>query len=99
MIQQPVASDLRRVVAALKINGDLERMADLAADIAEQAMELARLEDLGPFPTKLLAMASLTVRMVRGSLDAFARSDLEVARNVCTLDDEVDRTDRPSSPS
>lgn len=94
VIQQPVASDLRRVVTALKINGDLERMADLAADIAEQARELGRIEELEPFPTKLLALTSLVVRMVRDCVGAFARSDLEIARKVCQLDDEVDRTHR-----
>jgi len=94
VLQQPVASDLRRVIGALKINGDLERMADLAVDIAQQAVEFARLPDLVPIPTKLLAMASLTARMVRGCLDAFVQSDPERARSIRAMDDEVDQIHR-----
>ncbi len=94
VLQQPVAIDLRRVIAALKINGDLERMADLAADIAEQATEFARLSDHAPIPPQFLAQTSLVVRMVRDCLDAFVRSDAGAARAVCALDHEADRRHR-----
>jgi phosphate transport system protein len=94
VLQQPVASDLRRVIGALKINGDLERMADLAVDIANQAVEFARVPDLMPIPPNLLTMASLTAQMVRGCLDAFVQSDQKHARSIRAMDDEVDQLHR-----
>src|SRR6516162_4550912 len=89
-LHQPVASDLRRIAAALKINTDLERMGDLAEDIAERALLLSR-PPLIPIPEKLQRMTDLTTSMVRESLDAFVRMDARLARLVCRLDDEVDR--------
>jgi phosphate transport system protein len=89
-LHQPVAIDLRRIAAALKINTDLERMGDLAEDIAERALHLAR-PPLIPTPTTLQRMTDLTTTMVRQSLDAFVNLDANQARRVCRLDDEVDR--------
>src|SRR5437763_8902409 len=89
-LHQPVAVDLRRIAAAVKINTDLERMADLAEDIAERALHLARLPEI-PIPEKLQRMTDLTTAMVRQSLDAFVNLDTRQARVVCRLDDEVDR--------
>jgi phosphate transport system protein len=89
-LHQPVAIDLRRVAAALKINAELERMADLAEDIAERALHLAKLPPLH-MPAKLQRMTDLTTSMVRQSLDAFVNLDARLARMVCRLDDEVDR--------
>jgi phosphate transport system protein len=89
-LHQPVAIDLRRIAAALKINSELERMGDLAEDIAERALHLAQLPQL-PFPPKLQRMTDLTTTMVRQSLDAFVNLDAQLARRVCRLDDEVDR--------
>src|SRR5436309_10394556 len=89
-LHQPVAVDLRRIVAALKINTDLERMADLAEDIAERALQLNRLPEI-PIPDRLQRMTDLTTSMVRQSLDAFVNLDAKLARLVCRLDDEVDR--------
>ena len=89
-LHQPVAVDLRRIAAALKINTDLERMADLAEDIAERALALAQLPPI-PIPDKLQRMTDLTTSMVRQSLDAFVNLDATLARRVCRLDDEVDR--------
>jgi phosphate transport system protein len=89
-LHQPVAIDLRRIAAAIKINTDLERMADLAEDIAERAVHLARLPEI-PIPEKLQRMTDLTTAMVRQSLDAFVNLDTRQARVVCRLDDEVDR--------
>jgi phosphate transport system protein len=74
----------------MKINTDLERMADLAEDIAERAAHLARLPEF-PVPEKLQRMSDLTTAMVRQSLDAFVNLDTRLARVVCRLDDEVDR--------
>jgi phosphate transport system protein len=92
-LHQPVAIDLRRVAAALKINTELERMADLSEDIAERALALARPPFI-PIPDKLQRMTDLTALMVRESLDAFVNLDVKQARRVCRLDDEVDRYNR-----
>ena len=89
-LHQPVAVDLRRITAVLKINTDLERMADLAVDIAERALRLAELPTI-QVPEKLLRMTELTTGMVRQSLDAFIQLNAGEARRVCRLDDEVDR--------
>jgi phosphate transport system protein len=89
-LHQPVAVDLRRIAAALKINNELERMADLAEDIAERAAHLARLPAI-PVPAGLQEMTDLTATMVRQSLDAFVNLDARQARRVCRLDDTVDR--------
>ena len=89
-LHQPVASDLRRVAACMMINMDLERMADLAEDIAERAIELSK-PPLLTIPDKLQRMTDLTTSMVRQSLDAFVNLDTRQARTVCRLDDEVDR--------
>jgi phosphate transport system protein len=89
-LHQPVAVDLRRIASALKINAELERMADLAEDIADRALQLARLPVV-PIPEKLQRMTDLATSMVRQSLDAFVNLDPRQARRVCRLDDEVDR--------
>lgn len=89
-LHQPVAVDLRRTAAVLKINTDLERMADLAVDIAERALCLTQLAPI-TVPEGLQRMTDLTTMMVRQSLDAFVNLDTRLARRVCRLDDEVDR--------
>lgn len=89
-LHQPVARDLRRITSALKINAELERMADLAEDIAERALHLSQLPAI-PMPPKLQRMTDLTTSMVRQSLDAFVNLDVRLARLVCRLDDEVDQ--------
>jgi phosphate transport system protein len=89
-LHQPVAVDLRRTAAILKINTELERMADLAVDIAERALVLA-VPPFIPVPEKLQQMTDLTASMVRQSLDSFIHLDTRLARRVIRLDDEVDR--------
>jgi phosphate transport system protein len=89
-LHQPVAVDLRLIVAALKINTDLERMADLAEDIAERVLHLAKLPPIA-VPENLQRMTDLTTTMVRQSLEAFINLDVRLARLVCRMDDEVDR--------
>lgn len=89
-LHQPVAIDLRRIASALKINAELERMADLAEDIAERAQHLAQMPAI-PIPSKLQRMTDVTAMMVHQSLDAFVNLDARQARRVCRLDDEVDR--------
>jgi phosphate transport system protein len=89
-LHQPVASDLRRTIAALMISTDLERMGDLAEDIAERAIHLAQPPFI-PVPEGLQRMTDLTTLMVRQSLDSFVNLDPRQARMVIRLDDEVDR--------
>ncbi len=89
-LHQPVAVDLRRIVAVLKINTDLERMGDLAEDIAGRALHLAR-EPAVPIPEKLGRLAELAARMVRRGLDSFVDLNPRLAREVVRLDDEADR--------
>lgn len=89
-LHQPVAVDLRRVASILKINSDLERMADLAVNIAERAADLARGPDIA-VPMTFRQMTDLTNTMVRDSLDAFVKLDAGLAKRICRMDDEVDR--------
>jgi phosphate transport system protein len=89
-LHQPVAVDLRRITMALKINNELERMADLAEDIAERALHLAQLNSGLEVPSKLQRMTDLTTSMVHKSLDAFVNLDGQLARQVCRLDNQVD---------
>jgi phosphate transport system protein len=88
-LHQPVAKDLRRIVAVFMIATDLERMGDLATDIAQRALTLA--SNTIPIPDKLPRMTDLTTSMVRESLDSFVNLDSKQARRVIRLDDEVDR--------
>jgi phosphate transport system protein len=90
----PVAADLRRVIAVLKIDNDLERIADLAVDIAEEAQALAVGPKDLPIAEALKTMADRARAMVRGSLNAFVASDVVLAQAVLAMDDEVDRLDR-----
>ena len=86
--QQPVAKDLRKVSAALKMITDMERIGDQASDIAEI------IETTGfSVPTndvKLAKMAETTIAMVTESIDAYVKQDLELVREVIARDDEVD---------
>ena len=89
-LHQPVAGDLRRIIAAMLINIDLERIGDLAEEIAERAIHLANSPGLA-IPEKLQRMTDLTTMMVRQSLDAFVNVNTQQARVVLRMDDEVDR--------
>ena len=88
-LHQPVANDLRMVVAVLKINNDLERIADQAANISARALAVSR----GPKiknPLELDKMAVKVVDMLEKALDSLVNADLSLARTVLVLDDEVD---------
>jgi phosphate transport system protein len=89
-LHQPVAKDLRRIATVFMIATDLERMGDLAADIADRAITLAAPNPI-PIPDRLPRMTDLTTSMVRQSLDSFVNLDSKQARRVIRLDDEVDR--------
>ncbi len=90
-LHNPVASDLRRVAAILKINSDLERMGDLADHIASRARKLAADPNPVPIPSRLELLASEALSEVHDSLDALARCDANLARSVIEADRGVDR--------
>ena len=87
--QQPTARDLRFVSTAMKISSELERMGDLADNIAQRALELNGEPQLKPY-IDIPRMANWTMRMVKECLDAFVNSDPVLARKVCVDDDVVD---------
>ena len=87
--QQPAASDLRLIVAALKINTDLERMGDLAVNVAQRATSLMQAPIISPM-VDIPHIGALVQSMVRKSLDAFIHRDAELARSVLASDDAVD---------
>src|SRR6185295_17023116 len=88
-IYQPVAADLRFVVAVLKINNDLERMGDLAQNIAKRVVFITNCERVD-LPADFHPMATNVQRMVKQSLDALVNADAALARIVIDADDEVD---------
>ena len=88
-LNQPVAGDLRLLIIALKINTDLERMGDLAVNIAERAISLAKVPLVKPL-IDTPRMASLVEDMLHSSLDAFVKRDADLAEKVLPADDEVD---------
>jgi len=92
-LHQPVAIDLRFIIAVIKINNELERIGDLAVNIAERAAFLAsqrKLDILFDFP----GMAEKAQSMVKRSLDALVNMDSKLAWEVCASDDEVDAMNR-----
>lgn len=92
-LHQPVAHDLRFIIAVLKVNSDLERIGDLAAGIAKQGRYLAGSGSCD-VPYDLVGMAVKVRRMLRDSLDALMEKDATIAHRVCAADDEVDAMDR-----
>jgi len=88
-LHQPMAADLRLIVAALKINTDLERMGDLSVNIAQRAISLIEEPVIKPM-IDIPHIAGLVQSMVRKSLDAFVTRDADLARSVLASDDAVD---------
>src|SRR5581483_6937331 len=89
-LYQPMARDMRFLTAAIKINGDLERMGDLAVNITERALSLMRETPIKPL-IDIPKMAGLAEDMVKKSLDALVKRDEALARGVLISDDDVDR--------
>jgi phosphate transport system protein len=87
---QPMARDLRFLTSVIKMNSDLERMGDLAVNITEGALRLMNEPSVKPL-VDIPKMAGLAEIMVHRALDAFAKRDAELARQVLLSDDEVDR--------
>ena len=92
-LYQPVAVDLRFIVAALKINNDLERIADLAVNVAERSIYLSRKSPI-EIPFDFDNMTKKARSMLKRSLDSLIHQDSEIARRVCSDDDEVDAMNR-----
>ena len=92
-LHQPVAVDLRFIIAVMKVNNDLERMGDLAVNIAERARYLSTHDPLQG-PLDFSAMTRSVQAMVRESLDALIHLDTALARQVLTEDEEVDDMNR-----
>jgi phosphate transport system protein len=88
-LRQPAASDLRFITTALKIVTDLERMGDLAVNVAERALELAAAPALGPMHD-LAKLADLAEAQLKRALDAFVTRDVEKAEEVMRGDDLLD---------
>jgi phosphate transport system protein len=89
-LQNPMATDLRLITAAMKINSDLERIGDQAVNIAENVCKILVHPPLKP-AIDLPRMAELAEAMTRDALDAFVKKDIALARAVLGRDDEVDR--------
>ena len=87
--EQPVARDMRLVVTAIKINGELERMGDLAALVAERALSLERVPQL-KCAANLEKIGSMVQQMVLQALDAFVTEDADKATSILASDNEVD---------
>lgn len=92
-LHQPVAADLRRIATVLKVNNDLERIADLAVNIAQRAQAIGAFPDF-PIPDQMSRMVALATQMVRGAMDSFVNLDPQSARRLLRLDDDVDQHNR-----
>jgi phosphate transport system protein len=89
-LRQPVADDLRRAVAAMKIANNLERCGDLAKNIAKRTLVIIESDPLTPLTRSIERMGKLVLGRLSSVLDAYSRSDLERALAVWSQDDEVD---------
>jgi phosphate transport system protein len=92
-LYQPVAADLRYIIAVLKINHDLERIGDLAVHIAERGQFLCRQPRID-IPFRIGLMADKAQAMLKNVLDAFVNLDEAAARSVCAADEEIDAIHR-----
>lgn len=88
-LYQPMAVDLRFITMAMKISTDLERMADLAVDIAQRVLELSGKPLLKPL-VDIPRLAALAQDMTKGAIDSFVRADVLLARNVILRDKDAD---------
>jgi phosphate transport system protein len=92
-LHQPVAVDLRRIATVMKVNNDLERIADLAVSIAQRAQAMDEFPAF-PIPQKLPGMVVLATEMVRGAMNAFVNMDTAAARRIIAMDKSVDQDNR-----
>ena len=92
-MEQPMAVDLRFILAVIRINADLERVGDQAVNIANRVKELGTLQSTD-IPVDIPRLATLASAMVRKALQSFIEADAEMANTVLTLDDQVDDMNR-----
>jgi phosphate transport system protein len=92
-MEQPMAIDLRFLLAVIKINGDLERIGDQSVNIAERATELLKMPP-AELPVNMHQMGELTERMIRFALQSLLDGDPAMAKSVLTMDDDVDQMNR-----
>lgn len=93
-LHQPVAVDLRFLVVVLKVNNDLERMGDIAKNIAERAKDLMESDVIPDLDQPMQGLPDLVRTMVRSSLDSLVKLDDQLARKIIEMDDEVDQINR-----
>jgi phosphate transport system protein len=91
--EQPMAIDLRFILAVIKINGDLERVGDQSAAIAKRTKDFLLLDEI-ELPVDFAAMGEYAARMIRTSLQALLDGDARLADSVREMDDEIDRMNR-----
>ncbi len=92
-MEQPMAIDLRFLLAVIKINGDLERIGDQSVNIAERAADLLS-RPAADLPVNLRQMSDLTEKMIRFALQSLLDGDAAMAKSVLALDDDVDQMNR-----
>jgi len=97
-LQQPVASDLRFIIASQKINNDLERIGDHAVNIAESDLNLMKIKPIDSL-LELPKMAVTTKTMLRNALDSFILLDPKLAQTVLETDDQIDELNRSMTVS
>jgi phosphate transport system protein len=91
--EQPMAVDLRFILAVIKINGNLERIGDQAMSIAQRTREMASREAL-EIPADIADMRAIARAMIRGALQALLDGDAQLAASIIDMDDEIDRLNR-----
>jgi phosphate transport system protein len=91
--EQPMAIDLRFILAVIKINGDLERIGDQSMGIARRTKEMLKHEEI-EMPVDFSAMGEFTGRMIRSALQSLMEGDVRLAEEVREMDDEIDRMNR-----
>ena len=92
-MQQPMAIDLRFILAVIKINADLERVGDQAVNIAQRVLNMIELP-ASDLPVDIPAMAAKVRAMVRDALRSFIEADTDIAKHVLQADDEIDGINR-----
>ena len=97
-MQQPMAVDLRFILAVIKINADLERVGDQAVNIAQRVMNMIELSPTD-LPVDIPAMATKVRKMTRDALQSFIEGDTELAKRVLEADDEIDRMNKEAFAS
>ena len=91
--EQPMAIDLRFILAVIKITGDLERIGDQSVEVARRTREVLELESV-ELPVDFASMAECTTRMIRSAIQSLLEGDARLADTVREMDDDVDRMNR-----